>query len=349
MLVSVSAGLLAPTIYAGVDEAGYGRRLGPLCVGFSAFEVAAGANQNGELVKASEPPDLWRLLRPVVSRAGSASARGARSVAIDDSKRLTTRNRSGRNFEALETGVLCFLSSLGVRPTTDAELLDALGARLEASPWYAGPADSLPRDAPAPRLTALADQLADLCRQRGVRLVDLGCEAIGEQAFNEGVHRSGSKAEVSFAAIGRHLRRLWERRGRDAAPIVVIDRQGGRVMYGPRLAALLPEASVRVVKETPMRSEYEVVERARGGAKASRRMRVRFEVDADASHLPTALASMAAKLARETAMRRFNRYWTRRWPDLAPTAGYGVDAKRWLRQADHLLSRQERAALVRRA
>ena len=44
----------------GIDEAGYGPRIGPLCLGYSAIrcrEFAPG-----------EPPDLWKLLHPSVMR-----------------------------------------------------------------------------------------------------------------------------------------------------------------------------------------------------------------------------------------------------------------------------------------
>ena len=43
-------------IYAGIDEAGYGPMLGPLCVASSVFVL-------DEHDPAGGPPDLWRLLR----------------------------------------------------------------------------------------------------------------------------------------------------------------------------------------------------------------------------------------------------------------------------------------------
>jgi hypothetical protein len=42
---------------------------------------------------------------------------------------------------------------------------------------------------------------------------------------------------------------------------------------------------------------------------------------------------MAAKYVRELAMAAFNEFWAERVPDLAPTAGYPVDAKRWRTEA----------------
>ncbi len=47
-------------------------------------------------------------------------------------------------------------------------------------------------------------------------------------------------------------------------------------------------------------------------------------------HLPVALASMLAKYVRELCMGQFNRYWGHLVPGLQPTAGYYVDAQRFL-------------------
>ncbi|MFM8817867.1 MAG: hypothetical protein ACKOHI_08385, partial [Phycisphaerales bacterium] len=47
-------------------------------------------------------------------------------------------------------------------------------------------------------------------------------------------------------------------------------------------------------------------------------------------NLPIALASMAAKFARELHMRRLNAFFARHVPGLAPTAGYVQDGRRFL-------------------
>ena len=41
---------------------------------------------------------------------------------------------------------------------------------------------------------------------------------------------------------------------------------------------------------------------------------------------------MLSKYLRELFMTLFNRFWTRQLPDLAPTAGYYVDGKRFYRE-----------------
>ncbi|MCH9058086.1 MAG: hypothetical protein IIB55_05605 [Planctomycetes bacterium] len=76
---------------------------------------------------------------------------------------------------------------------------------------------------------------------------------------------------------------------------------------------------------------------------------VSFMPEAESKHLPVALASMVAKLVRELTMARFNRYWCRRVPELKPTAGYVLDARRWLAEMDDVVTPTERAAMVRLA
>jgi hypothetical protein len=73
-------------IYAGIDEAGYGPMLGPLCVGCSIFAVEDADPADG-------PPNLWARLDEVVTR-GARDAR--RRIAIDDSKKLKVYVQNGQ-------------------------------------------------------------------------------------------------------------------------------------------------------------------------------------------------------------------------------------------------------------
>jgi len=116
------------------------------------------------------------------------------------------------------------------------------------------------------------------------------------------------------------------------------------------LAHTFPEASITTIAETAAQSKYEIRSRETGGGDGGdRRMSVSFMVEAESAHLPVALASMIAKLTREMLMARFNRYWCGRIPELKPTAGYALDARRWLRDVHDAITPQERRALVRRA
>jgi ribonuclease HII len=61
-----------------------------------------------------------------------------------------------------------------------------------------------------------------------------------------------------------------------------------------------------------------------------REVAVVFRPRADSASAAVALASMLAKYLREVCMRQFNRFWATHVPGLKPTAGYPVDARRFL-------------------
>jgi hypothetical protein len=275
-------------------------------------------------------------------------ARGGR-VAVDDSKRLKRPNsvRRGSPIEHLERSVRCFLGAMGEgsasRPSTDAALLASLSADLGGAAWYGGEAAALAGDARAIGVDANALRVG--LDRAGVRPLDLRCATMDEAAFNGAIRRRGSKAGASFECVARLLRRVWETQGAHA-PRVVVDRQGGRTRYAEALRMVSASASVRTMGETAEASRYEILG---SGVEEGRRMIVHFEVGADQTSLACALASMAAKLVRELAMARFNRHWSARLPEVKPTAGYGVDGRRWIDEVSALISEEERRHLVRLA
>ena len=63
-------------------------------------------------------------------------------------------------------------------------------------------------------------------------------------------------------------------------------------------------------------------------------MTVKFEVESEARHMPTALASMICKYTRETLMARFQHWFAQRDPRIKPTAGYALDAKRFWKEIE---------------
>lgn len=316
-------------VYAGVDEAGYGPLLGPLCVGMCVLRV--GGFEEGERM-----PDLWKSLRRVVKRA--PSAKSTRWIGVDDSKRLKLANNSktAHPLVHLERGVLAFVRQLGrFACADDATLLDGIGADLGERVWYAGEPIALPLATTEEHLHLLASRLGAAMRDAGVEMLDARCPTLCEERFNDLLRESGTKSRVSFGLVGGLLRRVWmsEAAGEGAPARVVVDRQGGRTSYAEELGRELPGTSVEVVGESARASAYEVRGEVRGEA---RRMRVIFEVEAEQRHFPVALASMTAKLVRELAMMRFNRYWGGRMSELKPTAGYRNDAWRWLEDARRL-------------
>ncbi|HBS29466.1 MAG TPA: hypothetical protein DEB06_08465 [Phycisphaerales bacterium] len=331
-------------LYAGIDEAGYGPTLGPLCV--SGAVLTTPGDPTGT-------PDLWALLRGAVCRDIRSASSGR--LAVDDSKRL---KRAGsfdlasfrRSIEHLERGVLAFASLAGAAPGTDEDLLVDLTRRAPASlEWYGAGALDLPIGGDAASLRLASGRLARVCEASGVRVRALRCVAMDERVFNTRLERTGSKGGVSLAVVGAMLGRVWAllaEPGGEREGLAAVDRQGGRTRYLAGLQRRLRGAEVKVVEESGERSVYEATG---SGPDGPRRLRVEFRVEGERAHLPVALASMTAKLTRELLMRRFNAYWCGRISELKPTAGYATDARRWLNDAAPFMTSEEKRTLVRRA
>lgn len=305
-----------PAVYlGGVDEAGYGPLLGPLVVGYALFE-------------APRPDlDLWSALAPGVARAG-AGARG--EVLVDDSKRVF-RGRGTRR--RLERSVSAFARLAGAGGAAEPpRLADWLARppapakpRLRAAAWYRDLAGPLcPAVDPSQAVLDAARLRCDLERQR-CALAAFGARWVPETEFNASIRRLGSKSAVLFEVTTEVLRHLLERSA--GAPLrVELDRQGGRVRYGPMLAQALQPESMQVLGENPRASAYAL--RLRG-----RLVQLHFATDADRSSFPVALASLAAKLARERLMDVWNDWFAARAAGVRPTRGYASDARRWLAEA----------------
>ena len=351
-------------VLVGIDEAGYGPLLGPLCVAMTAFRVpdpeapAEGADQ-----AAHKTPNLWTLLNRGVcktpGRSGATDSKGR--IAIADSKVLKLANSvvSTHPLIHLERGVLTFLrhrAGAPCAPTTDLELFDALHEptfdRVRqltgAHAAYDGTPRPVPSCIPVDALGINANAIARALAGSGVEILDMACVMVFEPHFNRAVHTGLNKAEVSGQAVGALFRRAISRFAGLGKIGIVCDRQGGRMEYGTWLERQLPGAKVEIAGEDETRSRYTL---HRDDLGPQKRAGVAFVVEAERHHLPVALASMTAKYCRELAMARFNAHWasvaTAQGLELKPTAGYSTDARRWLRDAERLLSAQDRDALIR--
>lgn len=316
-------------LYCGIDEAGYGPMLGPMCVSAALFEVDHWNEGQG-------PPNLWDRLQRAVCR----SPKGAGSrIPIADSKKLKLPNNSARDpLIHLERGVLSFHEAWLGSVQSDAILFKLLRARLGDEPWYSGAPVPLPRSGTREQIRIDANMLSREGTAAGVRLLALWCLALPEGPFNELIRKHGSKAATTTLAMRTLISRVL--RDFDKPHVrIVCDRQGGRVRYGAALSNIAGRDRVEILEESNRVSRYEL----------SRGVRVLLVPEAEQAHLPVALASMTAKLVRELAMARFNRYWCSQLPGLRATAGYTQDARRWLEDAHPVIDERVRATLVRLA
>ncbi len=331
-------------IYVGLDEAGYGPMLGPLCVAMAAIRLR-GWNP-GEGAEGVRAPDVWEMLAPAVSREPRAARRG--SVIFNDSK-LLKASSSAKPLLHLERGVFCALGALGSQPSTDEALLTALGAAFPDEPWYGGPPIDAPTNADAEEISLSTNALHAACERAGVELLALRVRVVGEREFNDGCELWGSKGAVNLAAAGELVREGWVRWGAEGTGVeggmrLVMDRHGGRTKYGSFFRSVTG-SDVQTLEECAEYSRYAVRGPTTGPV---RRMTALLTPEADARHFPVALASMAAKLVREVSMARINRHFGARLADLKPTAGYVKDARRWLEDVGGVITPSERKAMVRR-
>lgn len=331
-------------ILAGIDEAGYGPTLGPLVVSVAVFRIEAPAGETGA------PADLWERLPTVVARERDGSR-----IRVNDSKKLFQQKKGLRE---LEEGLLPFLCLQAKTLPRDLRSLLARVARkeecpggapgtrgpsasLDEYPWYRGRNIEIPVDTFANFVTSRAEHLRAGLDAAGVEFIGLAARAIDVIEFNRGIEDTGNKAAVSFRAIASFVRRIW-RRFPDEDVDLIVDRQGGRANYGPLLFEAVRPRGIRIETQTEEVSTYHLSRRrpapdpgeegpTRGGQGGRHPdFRITFAVDSERSSLPVALASMLSKYLRELHMAIFNRFWRESRAGLRPTAGYAVDARRFL-------------------
>lgn len=236
-------------LYVGIDEAGYGPLLGPLCVGLTALELPASALAR----TAHGAPDVWKLLRRAVARpptaqrsaaAKKAPARRRSPVSADrtsrgrilvaDSKELKLPNHCATThpLRRLEPGVLCFLAHArphadgspepapGGCPSNWGELARALGCTIgeTAAPdaVWSRLRERSPETWPRTPASHTADELrvrsaslGGALAQAGVAVAAMRCEALDETRFNASLGELGVKSAVSFGVVARLIRSVW--------------------------------------------------------------------------------------------------------------------------------------------
>jgi ribonuclease HII len=293
----------------GVDEAGYGPRLGPLVLG---------------LVRLDGAQDLSEVLAHIE----------ADGPIITDSKKLYHGHLA-----KLETAALAlFTCARAAQPRTLQDVLQRAPAGLKDHPWYEDLNLSLPLVAEPRAVDRAAAALWRALKRGRVSLGAASVLPMLEGHFNAAVNDGANKADVELAALAglvqTHLPAA-------AKGLVLSDRLGGRKHYGEWLSGMHPFWSCGIARERAEESAYVLVQ-------GRREIHYRFLVGGESVAAEIAAASVLAKYVRELMMHVFNRFWLARKHGLKSTAGYPQDAARFLAalEGDGLLS-SHRAVLVR--
>lgn len=170
------------------------------------------------------------------------------------------------------------------------------------------------------------DVLAGLER-RGVHVERVRTTLACVASLNDSLRRGRSRMDVDLAQFERLV--LDARRAVGEPLRAVCGMVGGIRKYPERFQHFRAE-DVRVVQERRLRASYDVEGMGR----------VSFEVDADAHHLPVALASMVGKYVRELAVERQNRFFQGHDAALPSASGYHDPVTRRFVEASRDLRRK---------
>ena len=305
-------------ILAGIDEAGYGPILGPLAVGCCALRLP---DAPADPEAAAPAPDLWKLLRRIVSKRRD---RKGRKLHVNDSKQVYS---PAAGLRELERSVLTWISAAGATCGCLESLMRAAApeclSEMPAIAWYEIPEDERhPLEADAMNIAIAANALRHECRHQGIEPLLPHARMLLEDRFNELTSKTQNKSSVLFSITADHIDSLLREHASEGL-VIVCDRHGGRSHYASLLRLMFENWDLTVLNETEKRADYVL---RRGSSWA----RLTFAEKADGSCLATAMASMLAKYLRERLMRRFNAFWRRLAPELKPTAGYWPDGLRFL-------------------
>jgi ribonuclease HII len=301
----------------GTDEAGYGPNLGPLTIAGTLWETE------------STETDLYHALSDAVANQSTRSAK-SQKVFIADSKKVYSGS-----IEQLETNVLAVVYALsGKIPADWQELIELLcpqhsETHSQRQLWLDEQKKNLPLAADLDNVKILGDLFQQSCTRADVRLLGIECHPIFPPQFNEELILLGNKATLLSTYTLKIVHRLMTHCDDDTE--IGCDKHGGRSKYAGLVQAILAEELVLVGNETREISDYSF-------RKDDHDVFIRFQAKGE-SFLPTALASMVAKYLREVFMAIWNQYWIKHLPEIKPTKGYPVDAKRFKSEIAELQSR----------
>lgn len=297
----------------GTDEAGYGPNLGPLVIVATLWRTA------DDLPPAGFDECLQRNIDRG-ERIGGASGEGNRLV-IADSKQVY---HAGGSLAVLESGVLSAVATWSDLPKTGRALWASLAPGAMSQIAELPCQDTFDVELPTQSDIDVIDKHIRTLREAfatgQVCLERIAATALFPAEFNRRAEEVDSKGTVLSVATISLIAELLD--SIDDGPVAIVcDKHGGRNRYGELLQQQFPDAWIEVRRESRPASIY------RFGSPA-RRVEICFRSSGE-QHAAAALASMTAKYLRELSMAAFNRFWRQHLPQVRPTAGYPLDARRF--------------------
>lgn len=310
--------------HLGIDEAGLGPILGPICWGGCRWSHPH-----------EEDQQLWRDLRPLVSAPGEKGL-----LQLGDSKAL---HRGAHRLAKLELQVLTWVSFwLGGLPAKFGTLWTALGGETSdrcpitgaSQPsWLLAAFDQrLPLRASAQSIDLGSQALSQRAAEIGLERIQLRSRVLCAPAFNQDMHRiraqGGTKNNFAIYHASALARQLWGKR--NDVQSIIFDKMGGRKSYKSQLGVLWPDTQLEIEEENAQESRYRLL--IDGGLRSL----CRFVTKSESRFPSVALAACLAKYMRELVMAAFQDHFQRQYPQIKPTAGYPQDARRFLSELQAL-------------
>lgn len=297
------------TLLIGTDEAGYGPNLGPLLITATCWQGPA-------VLPADQ---LWDKFSDVLTQSPE---RNDKRLHVADSKQVYSPS-SG--LARLERGALAFLKAMELSCETLQELGIALSGRQFADDYTEILKErvediSLPLVADCDDVQRQSETLQQAFDREGVRPVGLRSCIMFAPEFNHRVAEVNSKGVVLSRETLRLVRESVDGASNGSSRpsgLIVCDKHGGRNRYDDLISNAFDDGFVFRQEESRQRSVYQLGD-----------LQFCFRTKAE-EVLPVALASMVSKYVRELVMHQFNRFWQHDLPDLKPTKGYPMDARRF--------------------